>query len=73
MLMLTYGGEDCGGIVEGSSKLPRHPGFVRSVEQNNLLEEAKVVLEESCYRMILLNMSLYLGDIVLQKYLIFHY
>ena len=50
--MLTYGGEDCGGIVEGSSKLPRHPGFVRSVEQNNLLEEAKVVLEERWYRMI---------------------
>ena len=71
--MLTYRGEDCGGVVEGSCKLPRHPGFVRSVEENDLLEKAKVVLEESCYRMILLNMSLYLGDIVLQKYLIFHY
>ena len=71
--MLTYRCEDCGGIVEGASKLPRHPGFVRSVEENNLLEEAEVVLEESWYRMILLNMSLYLGDIVLQKYLIFHY
>ena len=53
--MLTYRCEDCGGIVEGASKLPRHPGFVRSVEENNLLEEAEVVLEESWYRMILLN------------------
>ena len=45
--MLTYGGEDCGGVVKGPSKLPRHPRLVRSVEQDDLLEEAEVVLEEN--------------------------
>ena len=55
--MLTYGGEHCGGVVKGARKLPRHPRFVRSVEENNLLEEAEVVLEEYWYGMILLKMS----------------
>ena len=54
---LTYGGEHCGGVVKGSSKLPGHSSFVRSVEQNDLLEETEVVLEEYWYGMILLKMS----------------
>ena len=48
--MLTYGGEHCGGVVKGSRELPRHPGFVGSVEENNLLEEAEVVLQENLTR-----------------------
>ena len=48
--MLTYGGEHCGGVVKGARKLPRHPRFVRSVEENHLLEEAEVMLEENLYK-----------------------
>ena len=52
MQQLTDGGEDGGGIVEGSSKLPRLPSFVRFEQQHHLFKKRKIPLEKIRFEML---------------------